>query len=335
MKVSNEKYILLLDPALQNHSGTPSANIGDQIIYESVRKLLEELFPGEEIRRISTHQYFTAPEKELINNARYTFVGGSNILTADIRNFPRLSPVKRKGFYFFPGFRNIILLGTGWSGYERPMDWPTKVFYKKVLHKKIEHSIRDHYSLSMMKKCGLDNFLFTGCPTTWNLPRNIDNRFNPSLDIALMMLSHYYQDRDGDNRMTEEILTTGAREIYFFPPSAEDVDYLNTLPAYQKNKPKFKIIKHSLEELNSLLTSVRVNHIGTRLHGGIKSLAYGHPTAIIGVDNRAIEMGKSMKLNVIERNDIDGLRSWISGQLIPEPIVLPDENIKRWKNQFH
>lgn len=334
MAAQSERYILLLDPALQNHDGTPSVNVGDQIIFESVIRILEELFPGEEIRRISTHQYFTAKEKELINNARYSFVGGSNILTSDIRNFPRLSPEKKKGFYFFPGFRNVILFGTGWSQYEQDMDWATKIFYRKVLHKKAWHSIRDDYSLAMMKKTGRNNFLFTGCPTTWNLPRNTENKFNPALDTALMMLSHYYPDVQGDNSMTEEILATDAREIYFFPPSAGDVDYLASLPSYQKNKSRFKIMEHSLKGLNDLLATVKLNHIGTRLHGGIKSLAYGHPTAIIGVDNRAIEMGKSVNLNVFHRNDIAGLRSWISGQRVPGPIVLPEKNIELWKKQF-
>src|SRR5258705_10807416 len=116
-------YIALLDPSLQNNNGEPSDNLGDLIIHDSIKQLLEELFPGKEIIRISTNVFLTKKEKMIINNSLYTFVGGTNILTSDIRHFPRLSPVKRKGFYLFPGFSKVILCGVGWAAYQQQMDW--------------------------------------------------------------------------------------------------------------------------------------------------------------------------------------------------------------------
>lgn len=134
--MNDNSYITLLDPSIQDNSGIDSDNLGDLIIYQSIKQILEDLFPGKEIKRISTHQYIQKKETGIINDSLFAFVGGTNILTSDIRNFPRLSPVKRKGFYLFPGFRNLVLLGTGWSAYQPPVDLPTRIYYKQILKKK-------------------------------------------------------------------------------------------------------------------------------------------------------------------------------------------------------
>lgn len=52
-------YITLLDPSLNDNNGTPALNLGDIIIYDSVKKILAELFPAIEVVRLSSHQWFT------------------------------------------------------------------------------------------------------------------------------------------------------------------------------------------------------------------------------------------------------------------------------------
>ncbi|MBK7560803.1 MAG: polysaccharide pyruvyl transferase family protein [Chitinophagaceae bacterium] len=232
--MNQNNYITLLDPSLQNNKGEPSNNLGDIIIYDSIIQILKELFPGKEIIRISTHVDFLKKDKEIINNSLYTFVGGTNILTSDIRHFLRLTPVKNKGFYFFPGIKNLILFGTGWTSYQTRMDWATKIYYKKVLSNKIRHSVRDIYSLNQLKEAGFKNVVHTSCPTTWNIDTSLINKFNPAFKNILFTLTSYYPEESADNKLLELILNTAPEETYFFPQTKTDTEYLATLPFLKK-----------------------------------------------------------------------------------------------------
>jgi polysaccharide pyruvyl transferase WcaK-like protein len=332
--MNKNDYIALLDPSLQNNEGKPSDNLGDLIIYDSIKLILEGLFPGKEVCRISTHVSFKKQEKEIINKAQYTFVGGTNILTSDIRHFPRLTPVKKKGFYLFPGFKNVILCGAGWAGYQQKTDWATRLYYKNILRRDILHSVRDNYSVIQLNEAGHNNVIHTSCPTTWSINASFENKFDHSYGKILLMLTNYDKKEIEDNKLLEMILSTGAGEIYFFPQSSLDATYISTLPAFQKNKSKFRLLNHELREFYSLISSEKLNYIGNRLHGGIKCLAYDQPAMILSIDNRASEMGKSINLNVAERDNFDLLQRWISNVYVPPPIILPVDNIEQWKNQF-
>jgi hypothetical protein len=134
--------------------------------------------------------------------------------------------------------------------------------------------------------------------------------------------------------LLETILSAGAGETYFFPQTRADTEHLSALPAFRKNTSKFTILNHDLTELYNLVASTSLNYIGNRLHGGIKCLSFNHPSIIVSVDNRASEMGRSINLNVIERNEISLLQKWIDNEYIPPQIALPLDNIKRWKSQF-
>jgi len=77
-----------------------------------------------------------------------------------------------------------------------------------------------------------------------------------------------------------------------------------------------------------------LDFVGTRLHAGIHALNLGHRTIIVAIDNRAKEMGKDTNLPIISREDvIDKLEGMINSEIKTE-ILLPKENIKRWKDQF-
>src|SRR5690349_8592706 len=102
-------HIVLLDPALQDNNGNSSDNLGDLIISDAVVSQLNEMFPGKELVRISSHDFLTAAHRKLINSALFSFVGGSNLLYADMLTYRQLGLRRGKLLWLFPGFKNLIL----------------------------------------------------------------------------------------------------------------------------------------------------------------------------------------------------------------------------------
>ena len=135
-----KQHIVLLDPSIKDTKGSLSDNLGDVIIFESIIDIINKIFPDKEVIRISTHIEFGSKQKKIINNAFFCFAGGSNMLSSDIRNFPKMTTHKKKGFYFFPGIKNIILLGVGWNNYQSNPDWASRFYYNNILHKDFFHS---------------------------------------------------------------------------------------------------------------------------------------------------------------------------------------------------
>ncbi|MHA4811236.1 polysaccharide pyruvyl transferase family protein [Flavitalea flava] len=327
-------YIALLDPSLRENDNSISFNLGDVIIFKSIIDILETLFPHYEIKRISTHFDFGKNELALIKNARLSFVGGTNLLTSDIRHFSRFTPVKNKFFYLNPGFKNVILIGTGWSSYAPPPDLPTSIYYQRVLHKRYAHSLRDGYSKNHLKKALITNTINTSCPTTWDLDSSFENKYGTKTDKILFTLTDYNQDSVMDNQLLSLLIQSESKEVFFFPQGKTDLDYIESLDTFKKNKTKFSLLNHRFDEFDSFIKSNRFNYIGTRLHAGIAALKEKNPALIISIDNRAEELAKDIQLNVINRKNLHRINDWIQGKYSPPPLLMPGENIKKWKIQF-
>jgi hypothetical protein len=326
-------YIVLLDPSLRNNKGVPSFNLGDIIIYESVKTILHELFPAMEVRRISTHVEFDKNEIETIKQSAFCFVGGTNLLSSDIRHFARLTPVKKKFFYLAPGFNNIILIGAGWDSYDAPPDLCSRIYYRNILSKQYKHSLRENYAIRYLKKSFFSNLLHTSCPTTWQLNTAFNNVFDPARENILFTLTDYNRDVQQDTLLIEQLLGQSSNKLIFFPQGHEDAEYLTSLKIYKDNQPKFALLQYDYNEFEQFVRSEKFNYVGTRLHAGIMSLRYNHPSLIIGIDNRALEMEKDTGLNVVDRNDADKISRWLKGYK-PPLLHLPLQNIAGWKEQF-
>lgn len=326
-------YIALLDPALMDNNGTPSYNLGDLIIHESVMKLFDELFPGVEIRRVSSHIGITTKGKEVLNGSRLTFVGGTNILTSNIRKFTRLSPEKRRSQYIFPGFSNVVLIGAGWAKYEGRPDLYTTVYYNRILSPRYYQSLRDTYTSRKLNSFFRGKVMHTSCPTVWNL-QDYDNRFKPEYNKILFTITDYDRDPETDSALLELLFQSGSREICFFPQGTNDEEYLTSLDIVKKNRSKISILPHDFHSYISFVDGGAFNYIGTRLHGGIRCMQKQMPALIIGIDNRALEIKKDIGLNVADRHDLNIMRQWITGEYKPGKLSIPTENIRNWKRQF-
>jgi hypothetical protein len=328
------EYIILLDPSLKDNQGNESINLGDVIIYESVSKYLKELFPDKDLLRISTH---TFPEKkyfEILKKNNLKFFGGTNALSSDVRKYHQWKFNEKNFFFINPGVKNVILMGVGWWQYQSKPTITTKIFYNRVLSKKHFQSVRDEYTKNKVIGMGFAKTLNTSCPTTWELNGLDVNRKNIAIKNCLFMITDYKTEPVLDNELMKIILEYYSGEIYFFPQGTLDIEYINSLQFYKSNKNKIKILNRTVNEFKNCINRTDINFIGTRLHGGIKCLQNRLDSIIIGVDNRAKEMGKDINLPVVDRSDFTLLKKWLHGENVFSSILLPMEKIRKWKNQF-
>ena len=68
--------------------------------------------------------------------------------------------------------KNSILLGVGCGVNSKSVNWYTKLLYKMVLSKDIEHSVRDNKAKEMLENMGF-KAINTGCATLWKLSEEL------------------------------------------------------------------------------------------------------------------------------------------------------------------
>ncbi|WP_434037640.1 polysaccharide pyruvyl transferase family protein [Formosa sp. 4Alg 33] len=329
------KKIVLFDPGLENNNGDFSKNLGDLIIQESVVKQLKNVFGDNEIISISTHSEIGKREKSLLKEADFTFVGGSNLMSSDLKKYNQWKNSKKSFFKEVPIVNNAILLGVGWWQYQNtPTDF-TSSFYQKLLHSDRQHSVRDGYTKQMLHKAGIDNVINTTCPTIWELDgTSIDREYNSESDL-LFMLTDYHPNPELDNSLLTLFLKYFNKDIYYFPQGSGDRAYLESLEVFKKNSNRFKIMQHNINDLFNLVQSNKnLVYIGSRLHGGIKCIHNNVPALILANDNRAIEIKKDVNIPVLEKKELIEIENWIKGETSFGKIKVSLEDIAKWKNQF-
>lgn len=326
--------VTLLDPSLRDHQGNRSINLGDVIIYESIAKQLKAVFGDATIIRISTHAFLEKRHYDLIDKSDIVVIGGTNILSSDIRAYNQWKLSDQRDYYLFPKLKNIVLFGVGWWQYQNMPTEITKKYYEQVLSKQFIHSVRDNYTMTMLAKMGFKNVVNTSCPTTWNLNNLDPNRKIAGCNNCLFTLTDYSRNVASDSLLIKIILRNYDGLIYFYPQGTEDQSYLNTLEIFHANRQRITILDHSLESFDECIHNGNVNYIGTRLHSGTRCLENGIESLIVAVDNRAAEIGKDINLPVIRRDELYRVEDWINRKCIFEPIVLPVNDIEKWKRQF-
>lgn len=303
-------------------------NLGDYIIMHYCNKILDELFPTHQSIHISTHLIPTTEQEASVEQTKYKFVCGTNLLTSNIEHHWRwILPdgVRRKMNY-----RDIILLGVGWGEYQEVCTDYSRMIYRTMLNPNLIHSVRDQYTLEKLQQAGFKNVINTGCPTTWALTpefcRNIPTK--KSKDV-ITTITDYRRDAEKDNEMLA-ILSRNYDHVYLWLQGNQDEEYLKSL-----NIPgNMTTIPNTLEAYEAALNNGGVDYAGTRLHAGIHALNHKIRSIILAVDNRATEMGRDVNLPVIQRSEIaEKLEKKIQSEFATE-IQIKQENIDCFKAQF-
>lgn len=316
---TGDELPILLDTSAE------SDNAGDQIIMECCLKELPDEFRRTKLVRVPTHRFATENEKEELKKACCKILCGTNILSGKMRNYG----LWKIGSDIAP-YRNTVLMGVGFDSSRANFDYYTKMLFHTILDKRYTHSVRDSFSEQMLKRMGINNVIFTGCPTMWGLNKE-HCKLIPQKKArnVICTITDYNRDYLMDKKMLD-ILLKSYEKVYFWIQGSSDLSYLKELGYEDQVCP----IPSSLEKLDEVLQQTNLDYVGTRLHAGIRAISALHRSIIISIDNRAECISKDTGLPIIHRKDIPiCLEKRIFSNFSTE-IYLPWENIKQWKRQF-
>ena len=305
-----------------------SENIGDYIIMDAVNNELKNLFSDGMFFHSYTHDKIGKTTYQLIKRSDYSFIGGTNLLSSNMNSYNQWKINLLDSFYL----KSVILMGVGWWQYQKKPNLYTKLLLKSVLHKDVLHSVRDSYTERKLKTMGIDNVVNTGCPTMWKLNKEHCMKIpNQKADSVVFTLTDYNQSPKADLALIQ-YLRKSYNTVYFWPQGISDIDYFNTIGSFED----VNIVSASLNAYDQLIedTSISLDYVGTRLHGGVRALQKYRRTIIIAIDNRAMEKSKDFNMLIAPRDDQKLLEKTIESSF-PTEIKLPLKNITKWKNQFN
>lgn len=315
------KKILIYEPNVL------SENIGDFIIIDAVKEHLYSIFPNGMFFSAITQDKMPKRTYALNQLCDYSFVGGTNILSSRMR---RQRPWRIKDTSYID---NLILMGVGWADYQKAPDLYSIFLFKRLLNKDMLHSVRDSYTAKKLISAGITNVINTGCPTMWNLTENHCSKIpSKKAENVLFTLTDYSQDIKND-KLLINLLKQNYKKVFFWPQGSKDMEYIQQI----SDLDGIELVGGNLNSYNALLedTSMELDYIGTRLHGGIRALQKFRRSIIIVIDNRAREKAHDFNLNVIERTDIDNNLVTLINSTFFTKINIDLKNINIWKRQFN
>lgn len=321
------KSILLLD------TGIATQNIGDEIINDSIKRNWPELYEDNYIYRMPTHtppylwwqQLFFKKKMKAFDKADLKFLCGTNALYT---NMFRPVPQWNLNLFNHKMYDGTILLGVGAGINSRRANLYTKHLYSKVLNREFIHSVRDDFTAKFLHDLGY-KAINTGCPTLWGFVDDFCNDIpSQKSNRVVFTLTGYQPDIPNDKAMID-ILSKNYDELYFWPQTLADLDYLNSLGHYNCS-----IVSPNLSSYDNILEQ-DVDYVGNRLHGGIRALQHKCRTIIISIDYRANNMRDKNSLPVIERSEIpSSLERWINRKQVIQITGIDSTAINEWKSQF-
>ncbi len=229
--------VLLFNPSLKDNVGNLNDNLGDIIISQAVTAELEILFPNETIISISSQAHPGLLEKQKIKAARHRIVGGTNLLSSDMRRFRQWKIPGRFMAFRFPA----VLCGVGWNSYQGDPTPFTKFLLKSVLTRKLIHSVRDEYTRQKLAACGITNVVNTSCPTLWKWAgQKVCVNTQARGESVLLMLTDYRTAPEADSFLIS-CLARHYKTIFFWPQGRDDFNYLSNLVAFKGSIWSFSI----------------------------------------------------------------------------------------------
>jgi len=323
------KKIIFFDPSIA------TLNIGDEIIMHSIKRNMQDITDDNYCMSMPMHtptfyiyQNLLCKKLKTFAEADYKFLCGTNMLYT---NMLRPLPIWNVNIFNTRIQRDSILLGVGCGINSNKLTKYTKWLYSRTLSKKYYHSTRDEVTKNLLESIGL-KAKNTGCPTLWQLtPEHCSNIPVSKAKKVIFTLTHYKNLQNSVlDRAMIDILKDNYEQLFFWPQSINDLDYLYQLGI----SDSVTIIPPNLKSYERILKT-DIDYIGTRLHGGIFALQQKKRALIIAIDYRAREMNKTFSIPCIEREDIERrLHNIINSTIHINITGIDYDKISFWKSQF-
>lgn len=293
-----------------------SANLGDSIIVEAVLAEFPELASA---TRLGTHNFWGLKNLRAAKRSQISLLTGTNALSSFV--YPptpwRLGPLE-----VFSLIKKVVIVGAGWRKYEQEISAFQQGVYRAILHPDLPISVRDCYSDLKFKRSGMDS-IYTGCPTMWSLGP-ATSALSDEEDVVLT-LTDYSRHPETDQFLLDN-LALRFKRVHFWPQGFGDEEYLKSLSV----PSNLRILPRSLLSLNESL--LRASYVGTRLHAGVRAAQLQVPSLVIGIDNRAVEIGRDTNFPVLDRSKVfENLHSAIDSLSQKREIVMPHDSISNFK----
>ncbi|HDX9579217.1 TPA: polysaccharide pyruvyl transferase family protein [Bacillus pseudomycoides] len=320
-----------MDNVLVLDTSVGSLNKGDDIIMKCIKYELNDITKNTYVLTLPTHispfhwyQVARGSHRvKIYSDAKYKFVGGSNLLTMDmLTHFPQWNI----NMFNCGPLKGSILVGVG-AGKGNKINAYTKMLYKKVLSHEYIHSVRDERTKKFLEEMGF-KVLNTGCATLWSLtPEFCRGIPTQKSDSVIFTLTHHSKDLVKDQLLID-VLNKNYKNIYFWIQDASDFLYFENL----SNTKNIKVVSPTIEAYKKVLNT-DIDYIGTRLHGGIFAMRHKKRAIIISIDERAKGMDETYNLNLIDRADFDNLEKMINSEIITD-VKVDFDVVNQWLNQF-
>lgn len=319
--------ILLLDTSFA------SFNKGDDIIMECTRKELAPLLKDNFELNLPTHVspfhwyqvWKNSYSYRKYADCRLKFMGGSNVLVPNLFTHYAQWNIN---LFNYQALIGTILVGVGaGAGAEQGSNWYTRYIYQHLLNKDYYHSARDERSKMYIESLGL-KAINTGCVTMWMLTPEFCNQI-PTTKADKVVFTITAGSFDENDQQMLDILLRIYKEVYFWPQGIDDYEQFQ----HFRNKERVHLLQASKEAYDRYLTENDTDYVGTRLHGGVYAMRHRRRAVIIAIDERARAINERNHLNCIEKPQVSHLESMLQGE-IKTQIVMPFDEIKRWKAQF-
>lgn len=322
------RKVALLDTSVM------SDNLGDLIIMDGIKKGMESILKSSMVIYMPTHSplfhsYQFIKKKDLLN--RYFksidlfFACGSNLLQKNMLCRKPLWNIRMADSRLL---KNVVLVGVGSDSRAAVENRYTEELYHRVLSKEYIHSTRDERTKKFLESMGF-RAINTGCPTMWQLPRNIHDLIPQNkAETVVFTVTDYNKDMEKDTYMID-VLCREYEQVFCWIQGWFDMEYIENINVSKK----IQFINPSLEAYDEFLEKTNCDYVGTRLHAGIRAMQKRRRALIIGVDNRARDMNSDFNLNYLERESICDLYTVINSS-IETNVRIKDQGIKQFINQF-
>lgn len=311
------RSIGLLNPSIA------SSNLGDFIIDQSVKSAIGKLDSQAMVTEFPTQIYLSFDAKSLMQNQNILFVGGTNLLSSNLNEKNQWKIDKSFSRYIA---NKVVLLGCGWWQYQGQPNRYTSSIYRSLLNSNVLHAVRDEYTADKLRSAGVNNVVNTCCPTLWSLNKEHCRQIKTGRSPNVITTVTFYNKNYEKDRYLISTLINNYERVYVWIQGIEDLSYINSLNI---DMDSLNIVSPTLSAYDDVLAKGNIDYVGSRLHAGVRALQHKIRTQIVAVDNRALEIGRDVNLNVISRNDAEHAIDFIQGEYKTE-INLPEENIAAW-----